>query len=299
MDQISETKKSSEKTGVLLGVLAYLLWGLLPLYWRRLGAVPAFQILAHRIVWAFIFTLLIMVVTKKIGLLVELFRAPRKLLAVGLSSLLITVNWGLYIWAVNDGRILETSLGYYLNPLVSVLLGVLILKEKIDNGIRIACGIAAAGIVLLSFAHGAFPWVALALALSFALYSLSKKLLGLDSIVGLMAETFMITPFALLFLAMEHKAGRGAFLQGTPAESILLGLSGIITATPLLLFSAGVKRLRLSRMGFLQYISPTLQLILGVFVFKENLSGVQAISFACVFCALLVFIISRKNAKKT
>ncbi len=299
MEIKNEIDKNQEMTGVILGVSAYVLWGLLPLYWRQLGAVAAFQILAHRIVWAFIFTLLIIIVSKKAGLLAALLKSPKKLLGVGISSVLITLNWGLYIWAVNDGRILETSLGYYLNPLVSVLLGVVILKEKIDNGIRLASGIAAAGIIILSVAYGAFPWVALSLAFSFALYSLSKKMLGLDSIVGLMAETAMVTPFALVFLYMEHKAGRGAFLQGSTAESILLGLSGIITATPLLLFSAGVKRLRLSRMGFLQYISPTLQLILGVFVFGEKLGGIKTVSFVCVFLALIVFIVTRKNAKKT
>ena len=288
-------KRSAETTGLLYGVGAYGLWGLFPLYWKRLSSVPAFQILAHRIVWAFILTGVLSFALGRRKDMVELFRQPKRLLATMAAGVLVTANWGIYIWAVNSGRIIETSLGYYLNPLVSVALGAFVLRERIDRGIVAACGIATVGIAILAVSYGKLPWVALTLAGTFALYGLIKKIVGLDALSGLAMETAPVFPVALGFLVFEHAAGRGAFGVAGGIETAMLALAGAVTAIPLFLYAQGVKRVSLSRMGFLQYISPTSQLLLGVFVFGETLSGVKAVAFAFVVSALAVFAATRRH----
>ena len=287
----------SERAGILYGIGAYGLWGMFPLYWKRLAAVPSMQILAHRIIWAFLLTAVLSALLGRRALIRQVLREPRRLLATIIAGLLVTANWGIYIWAVNSGKIVETSLGYYLNPLVSVALGLFVLKEKVDKGIIAACGIALAGIVILTISYGKLPWVALSLALTFALYGLIKKMVGLDALAGLAMETSPVFPLALAYLLFEQHAGRGAYLAIGPAETIMLTLAGLVTAIPLFFYAEGVKRIPLSKMGFLQYISPTLQLSLGVFVFGETLSGVRAIAFGFIIVALAVFAVTR--AKRT
>ncbi len=260
-------RQSEERVGTLFGLAAYGMWGLFPLYWKALAKVDSVQILAHRIVWAFAFTAVLIAVMRKGKALREAFSSIKRVAGVVAAGVLITANWGIYIWAVNQGRIIETSLGYYLNPLVSVLLGATVLRETLDRGIKAACAIALVGIVILTLSYGKLPWVALSLALSFALYGLIKKMIGLDALSGLVAETAVAFPFALAYLFLEHGAGRGAFLVLGVKESVMLGLAGVVTAVPLLAYAAGVKRIPLSRMGFLQYISPTTQLLLGVLVY--------------------------------
>lgn len=283
----------SERAGILYGIGAYGLWGMFPLYWKRLEAVPAMQILAHRIVWAFLLTAVLSALLGKRALLRQVLREPRRLVATMLAGFLVTANWGIYIWAVNSGKIVETSLGYYLNPLVSVALGLYVLKEKIDAGIVAACGMALAGIVILTVSYGKLPWVALSLALTFALYGLIKKMVGLDALAGLAMETSPVFPLALAFLLFEQHAGQGAYLNIGPVETTMLTLAGLVTAIPLFLYAEGVKRIPLSKMGFLQYISPTLQLSLGVFVFGESLTGARAIAFGFIMAALVVFALTR------
>jgi chloramphenicol-sensitive protein RarD len=288
--------RSAEATGLLYGIGAYGLWGLFPLYWKRLSAVPSFQILAHRIVWAFILTTLLSFALGKRKEMAALIRQPKRLFATMAAGLLVTANWGIYIWAVNSGRIIETSMGYYLNPLVSVALGAFVLREKIDRGIIAACAIASIGIAILAVSYGKLPWVALSLAGTFALYGLIKKMVGLEALSGLAMETAPVFPVALAFLIMEHAAGRGAFGASGGVETAMLALAGAVTAIPLFLYAQGVKRVSLSKMGFLQYISPTSQLLLGVFVFRESLGGVKAVAFAFVLAALAVFAASRRRA---
>ncbi len=283
----------SERAGMLYGIGAYGLWGMFPLYWKRLATVPSLQILAHRIVWAFLLTAVLSAVLGRGKLIAQVVREPRRLLAIILAGFLVTANWGIYIWAVNSGKIVETSLGYYLNPLVSVALGLIVLKERIDVGIITACGIALAGIVILTISYGKLPWIALSLALTFALYGLIKKMAGLDALAGLAMETSPVFPLALAFLLVEQHAGRGAYLSVGLIETIMLTLAGLVTAIPLFLYAEGVKRIPLSKMGFLQYISPSLQLSLGVFVFGEKLSSVQAVAFGFIIVALAVFALTR------
>ncbi|HUW69549.1 MAG TPA: EamA family transporter RarD [bacterium] len=283
----------SERAGILYGIGAYGLWGMFPLYWKRLSAVPAMQILAHRIVWAFLLTAVVSALLGRRKIIEQVIKEPRRLFATILAGIFVTANWGIYIWAVNSGKIVETSLGYYLNPLVSVALGLFVLKERIDAGIIAACGIALAGIIILTISYGKLPWIALSLALTFALYGLIKKMVGLDALAGLAMETGPLFPLALAFLLFEEHVGRGSYLSIGPVETIMLTLAGLVTAIPLFFYAEGVKRIPLSKMGFLQYISPTLQLSLGVFVFGETLSGVRALAFGFIIAALVVFAVTR------
>jgi chloramphenicol-sensitive protein RarD len=288
---------SVEALGLFYGLAAYSLWGLFPLYWKRLDMVPATQILAHRIVWAFIFTLALCFILGRKKDLAELFHSPKRLASTFAAGLLISLNWGVYIWAVNQSRIIETSLGYYLNPLLSAAMGAFVLREKLDKGMVVAYCIAGFGIVVLTVSYGKLPWVALTLALSFAFYGLIKKIAALDALTGLTVETGAAFPFALAFLVFEQRVGRGAFGTIGATGTIMLFMAGVVTAIPLLLYASGVKRLALSKMGFLQYLSPTLQLILGVFVFGEVVDLTQGIAFGCVVTALLVFGFTRRKIK--
>ncbi len=279
--------------GTLFGLAAYGMWGLFPLYWKSLSAVPPVQILAHRIAWAFAFTLILAIALKRAPAFRDLARNPKRLLATVAAGLLISVNWGIYIWAVNIGQIVETSIGYYLNPLISVVLGATVLREKLDRGIIVSCVIAGLGIAILTLSYGRLPWIALSLAASFSLYGLIKKMTGLDALTGLTAETAVVFPAALAYLWLEHAGGRGAFGALGGRETTLLALAGIVTAIPLLAYAAGVKRIPLSRMGFLQYLSPTLQLLLGVLVYGETVSGIRGVAFGFVLVALIVFALTR------
>lgn len=286
-------QKNSDPRGTLYGIAAYGLWGMFPLYWKLLSRVPALQILAHRVVWAFVLTTILSLALGKGKDFSVLLRQPRRLLATIATGFLVTANWGIYIWAVNVGRIIETSLGYYLNPLISIALGVIVLKEKIDKGILAASGMAVIGISILTVSYGQLPWVALSLGVTFALYGLIKKMVGLDALSGLAMETAPVFPVALAYLVVEHAAGRGSFMQIGTQETILLALAGAVTAIPLFFYAEGVKRIPLSRMGFLQYISPSGQLLIGVLVFKETLDAPRAIAFAFILSALAVYAFTR------
>jgi chloramphenicol-sensitive protein RarD len=287
----------SEALGLLYGLSAYSLWGLFPLYWKQLDMVPASQILAHRIVWAFFFTLVLCLVLGRKKDLVQLFHSPKRLISTFGAGLLISLNWGVYIWAVNESRIIETSLGYYLNPLLSAAMGAFVLREKLDKGMIAAYAVAGLGIVVLTVSYGKLPWVALTLALSFALYGLIKKMAALDALTGLTVETGAAFPFALAYLVFEQRVGRGAFGTIGGTGTVMLFMAGLVTAIPLLLYASGVKRLALSKMGFLQYLSPTLQLMLGVFVYSEVIDLTQGIAFGCVVAALLIFGFTRRRTR--
>ncbi|MBN2873941.1 MAG: EamA family transporter RarD [Spirochaetales bacterium] len=299
MDTDRHASKKDEANGIVYGVTAYGLWGLFPLYWKSLESVPSMQILAHRIVWSFVFTMILSLALGRRAAIAKLFREPKRLAATVLAGVLVSANWGIYIWAVNTERIIETSLGYYLNPLVSVALGTLVLRERIDHGIMVSSVIAGVGIVILTISYGQLPWISLSLAVTFALYGLIKKMAGLDALMGLAMETALVFPFALGFLAYEQVQGRGSFVEAGVLSTVLLVLAGAVTAIPLFFYAEGVKRVPLSRMGFLQYISPTLQLLLGVVVFGEVMSGSRMIAFAFILAALVVFAITRAKRSGT
>lgn len=275
--------------GLFYAAGAYTIWGLLPIYWKALQRVPAAEILAHRIVWAMAVTLLLIGLRRRRAWLGEAARSGRTLLAFGMSALLLTGNWFLYIWAVNAGHVVETSLGYFINPLVNVLFGVLLLRERLRPGQGVAVAVASAGVLYLTLQYGAPPWIALALAASFGLYGLLRKTARLGSLEGLTLETLLMVGPALAYLGYLEVTGAGTFGHTAPATSLLLIGSGLVTATPLLLFAAGARRITLTTLGLLQYIAPTLQFTLGVTVFGEALSPQRLIGFAIVWLALAIY----------
>lgn len=274
---------------------SYLLWGILPIYWKFLNHVPALEILAHRVIWSFIFVLTIVGLLKR--KLLKNFsqvqmRNRRTWLGLILASLFISINWLTYIYAVNTNHIVEASLGYYINPLVSLLLGVFVIREKINAIQMISFAVAGIGVIYMTVTFGKFPWIALLLALSFGLYGLSKKLIKVDSILGLFLETLFVLPIALLFLAYIGFNGQHHFLTGSLNNDLFLLGSGIATALPLLWFSIGAQKIPLYMVGFLQYIAPTISLILGTLLYKEPFTKDHAITFTCIWLAILVFTIS-------
>jgi chloramphenicol-sensitive protein RarD len=289
--------KSDTQTGAIQAAFSYVLWGLLPIYWKFIEQVNAKEILANRIFWSFIFMLFILFFTKKWGLFIQTLRGfaknKKQMLALVLASLLISVNWYTYIWAVNNGHMVEASLGYYINPLVSILLGMIVLKEKLSAAQYASFGLAAIGVLIISIAHGQIPWIALALALSFGLYGLAKKLINVDSSVGLTLETMAVTPIAAIYMIVLFVTGTNSFLHASLRTDLLLIGAGIATAVPLLYFAKGAQKIPLSLLGFIQYISPTITLILGIFVYGEHFSKVQLISFIFIWSALTIFSLSK------
>lgn len=282
--------------GTALGFSAYFLWGLLPIYWKTLSSVDPLQILAHRILWAAFFSCILLAALRGASALASAFKSPGRRGAAVMAGLLVTVNWGVYIWAVNSGHIVESSLGYYLSPLFVVLTGCLFLKERMDGGLKASLGIAAVGVVILAIDYGRVPWIALALALSWTAYSYVKKRAALDPLAGFALETVSVAPLALAFLAWRHASGLGAFVQSGPAVTALLVVAGPVTALPLLLYAEGLSRVPLSRMGLLQYVSPTLQLGIGVLLYGESFGGVDAVAFSVIAAAVVVFLATRGRA---
>lgn len=279
------------QAGIWYGLAAYGLWGLFPLYWKLLARVPALEVLAHRISWSFVVLVVLVAGLQRAGARTRQRPSARVTLLYGAAAVLIGVNWFLYVWAVNAGFVVETSLGYYITPLVNVLLGVVAFRERLRPPQWTAVGLAAAGVVHLTVTYGSIPWVAAGLALSFGIYGLVKKTAPLAALEGLTLETALLVAPATAYLWMLHGDGRGAFLRLDPATSVMLAGGGVVTVVPLLLFASAVRRVPLSVMGVLQYIAPTIQLLLGVLVFREPFSRSQMVGFSLVWLALLVFTV--------
>ncbi|MDD3438577.1 MAG: EamA family transporter RarD [Clostridiaceae bacterium] len=287
----------NDVSGVVYGVIAYTVWGLLPIYWKLLGEIPADEILAHRIFWAFLFVGGLFLSKNDIGVLKEAIKERKNIRNILICSFLITINWGTYIWAVNSGRILESSMGYYINPLMVVLLGMTVLKEKLNVLQYISIVFAAAGVIIITVQFGNIPWVSLLLALSFALYGLFKKLLKVESLTGMVLETAAIMPLALGYILFKLFSGQSALYSVPLSTAAILMLSGIATALPLLWFAMGAARLKLSTLGFLQYISPTLSLLLGVFLYGEKFTVTHLLSFSFIWTGLIIYSFSNFEAK--
>ncbi|MDF2858317.1 MAG: transporter [Neobacillus sp.] len=290
-------KKSETQLGVIYAGFSYLLWGLFPVYWKLLGEVSSGEILANRVFWSFIFMIVVLYLTKKQGLFLHTFKGfaqnKNQMYALIIASLTVTANWFIYIWAVNNGHLIEASLGYYINPLVSILLGVLVLKEKLNIYQYIAFILATIGVLIISISHGKFPWVAVALALSFGVYGLVKKMINVDSSVGLTLETLVLTPVAAIYMFYLFLNGSNSFLSsGIEIDLLLIG-AGAATAVPLLYFAKGAQKIPLSLLGFLQYIAPTIMLLLGVFVYNEHFSKIQLLSFTFIWSGLTIFSLSK------
>ena len=277
------------KRGILLGIGAYGIWGMFPIYWKWLQHVPAPELLSHRIVWSFVIMLGAMSVTRRWGKFRQATTSPRVRWVFLAAAVLIVVNWLTYVWAVNAGFIVETSLGYFINPLVSVLLGVIILKERLRPLQWLPIGLAAAGVLYLTLLYGSLPWIALTLAFSFGLYGLVKKAAPLGPVQGMTLETgFLFLP-AVGWLVMTQATGEGAFLHtGLGADLLMVG-AGIVTTIPLLMFAAAAQSIPLSMVGILQYLAPTLQFLIGVLVFDEPLAADRLIGFIVIWTALVIY----------
>jgi chloramphenicol-sensitive protein RarD len=275
--------------GILAGIGAYTLWGLFPIYWRLLEEVPAIEILAHRMVWSLLFVAVILTIQMDWHWLKEVSRNRRTMLTYTLAAILLSVNWFTYIWAVNAGYVVEASLGYFINPLVNILLGVIFLGEKLRTGQVAAVVLAGLGVIYLTVSYGSLPWISLVLAFTFGMYGLIKKTAPLESMHGFSLETMVLFLPALGFLLYRGATGIGAFVQQGTAVTLLLILAGPVTSIPLLLFGYSARRIPLSMLGFIQYIAPTLQFMLGVFVYAEPFPPARLLGFCIIWTALLVY----------
>lgn len=274
--------------GILNGIAAYVMWGFFPIYWKLLHDVPAPQLLSHRIGWSFLLLLAVILITKQWGDFRSTFNA-RVFRIYFIAAILIGVNWLLYVWAVNEGHILETSLGYFINPLLSVLMGVFFLRERLRLAQWIPVVLAAIGVAYLTFTYGRLPWIALSLAFSFGFYGLVKKLAPLGSLYGLTLETGILFVPAVIYLGIAQANRTAAFLHfGVTADLLMIG-AGVVTTIPLLLFASAAKQIPLSMIGILQYLAPTIQFLIGVFVYRESFDRSRLIGFSIVWLALIFF----------
>ena len=288
----------SSKGGIPLGLAAYAIWGFMPLYFKLLASVQPTEIVAHRIIWSVILLGLLATFWRRWGAIRAALGTGKVLVTLVVTACLIAVNWLVYIYAIVSGHVLEGSLGYYLNPLVNVLFGVVLLKERLTRPQVFACLLAAAGVVVMAAGAGSGLWISLVLALSFASYGFLRKVAPVDALEGLWVETLMLAPLSVLWVLWLAGQGTAGFATQGLAIDLLLILGGAVTALPLLLFTAAARRLPYSTLGFLQYIAPSLQFLLAVLVFHEPFGAVQALCFAAIWAALAIFSVEAiRNAR--
>ena len=286
------------RRGLIFGALAYVLWGTFPLYWTLLEPSGAIEILAHRIVWSLLTMTLILVLTRRVGQFTALLRDRRKLLLITGAAVVISLNWGGYIWGVNNGRVVETSLGYFINPLVTVLMGVLVLGERLRRLQWIAMGIAFVAVAVLTIDYGRLPWIALLLAFSFGTYGLLKKQAGVGAVESITLETIVLAPVAAAYIAWLTATGHSSFGNHGTGHALLLTTTGVITAVPLMLFGAAAIRVSMVSLGLLQYLAPTIQFALGLLVFHEAMPASRWIGFGLVWVALVIFTVEALNHRR-
>ena len=277
--------------GLIFALLCYTAWGVFPLYWKLLQIVPSEQILAHRVIWSLLFLSITILLIRKTPFL-KYLKNPKIIGTLIITSVLIGLNWGVYIFAVNHGHIVESSLGYYINPIISVILGVLFLKERLTRPQIIAVIFALSGVIWLTVHLGRIPWISLVLAFSFSFYGFLRKKVNLESLPGLMIETMILAPFALWYLWHVDQNHTGVFLNHSQMIDFLLILGGLITAIPLFMFGMAATRIPLSTLGFVQYLSPTIQLAIGLFVYHETFSPAYLFSFCLVWIGLTIYTYS-------
>jgi len=297
-EQTHQPKPPDSPLGVLLAASAFLIWGLSPIYWKALVSVPAFEILMHRMIWSFVFLAPLVLLLGHFSDLLKALTSGRTLLILMGTTVIVGGNWFLFIWAINSGHILQTSLGYYINPLVNVLLGFVFLKERLRRLQLVAVGLAAVGVTYLTLSYGQFPWVSLTLAFSFGFYGLIRKVAPVGPLVGLTVETLLLSIPATAYLAYLDQTGRGAFLHAGTGITFLLMGAALVTGLPLLLFTMGTKLLRLATVGFLQYIAPSCTFLLAVFIYHEPLVLAQLFTFGMIWTALGIYSYDSVKAYK-
>ena len=283
--------KPSPSAGFLYALLAYASWGLFPLYWKLFGGVSPLEIVSHRVLWSALLLAVFVAASRQLREVIAVVRNWRHLLVLFLTASLLSANWGIFIYGVLSKHVVETSLGYFLNPLISILLALVFLKERMNRWQTAAIALAACGVAHFGWHLGHIPWVALCLASSFGLYGLLRKVVRVSPLVGLLVETALMTPVAIGMIAFLSRNGHATF--GTSTSQIWLFASmGLITTMPLLWFNKAAKLLRLSTMGFLQYLTPTLQLLVGVFAFHEPFTSREGVSFALIWAAIAIYLTS-------
>lgn len=286
----------ARRTGMMAALSTYLIWGVLPLYWNLLARAEANEILAHRIIWSFIFMVVVLMVTKRWQSFKEdcraLWQNKKRGAILLLAAFTISLNWLTYIWAVNHGHVIDTSIGYYINPLMSVLFGIVFFRERISGLKKISLLLAAIGIVLMTYQLGKLPWVAVVLAVSFSVYGALKKQLHLNPFSSITLETLLMVPFAVPYIGMLMMSPANHFSLATPDLALYLMGTGVVTAVPLVLFSYGANLLPLNVLGFFQYISPTIGLLLGIFFFHETFGMAQISALGFVWAAIVLFTVA-------
>ncbi|WP_096017260.1 EamA family transporter RarD [Campylobacter lanienae] len=285
--------------GFILALATFIMWGVFPVFFKFIQGISATEVLAHRIIWSSVILFIVLIVTKKLTSLKRIAKIKKVILTLAITGILIASNWGIFIYAINQNEILATSLGYFINPLFSILLGAIILKEELSPALKLSIFIVFIAIGIQIYALGKMPFISIMLPLSFALYGLLRKRLGVRTFEGLFIETMILSPFALIYLIYLSLVSSSEF--GLNFNGIMLFLSGFITILPLLTFNASTKYLKLSTIGFLQYISPTLSMLIAVFVYNETLDLYKIISFVLIWISLAIAAISnlrRKNVTK-
>lgn len=291
-------KKLSYNQGIIYALACYVAWGLFPVFWKAITGVPAVNVLAHRIVWSFVFLLIWVLLTNR-QTFINYIKQPKLLIRLSMAGFVISANWGIYIYAVASNHIVEAGLGYYINPLVNVLLGYLFLKERLAIMQKVAVLFALIGVLYFTISYGQFPWISLLLATTFGLYGLLKKKANLESMPALTVETMAVFPFALAFLIYSSESNAiTSFFPNSAFSILLLILSGLITAIPLFWFGKSAQVIPLSTMGFIQYLSPTLQLLLGIFIYGETFGIEYLVCFAFVWAGLIFYTLSILKGKK-
>lgn len=285
------------KAGILYGLGAYLLWGVLPIYWKQLHHVGAVEILANRFIWSIVFVGMLIIVTGQFKSFLQEVRAIFSNWKTGiymvLAAIMLSLNWGIFIWAVEDGRIVETSMGYYINPLLNVCFGLFIFKEKLDKLQQFAVLSACLGVAYMVYVNGYLPWVSICIPLTFALYGVLKKSLKVSPFAGTMIETVLISPLALGYLYYLAEHGHNTYTSGDFRTIAFLIGAGAVTATPIILFNASAVRIPLYLVGFIQYISPSMSLLIGIFLYGEHFTTTHAITFGFIWFGLILFTISQ------
>ncbi|MES0446434.1 MAG: EamA family transporter RarD, partial [Desulfobacterales bacterium] len=275
--------------GVGYASAAFLIWGLSPIYWKVLRNIPAFEIIMHRVIWSFLFLIIILVFQRHLNELIAALKNRRTYLILLPTTILLGFNWFIYIWAVNNEHILQASLGYFINPLINVLLGMVFLKERLRPLQAVSLVLAGIGVLYLTFHYGAFPWIALSLAFAFGFYGLIRKVAPVSSLVGLSVEMLFLAVPALAYIVFLDNNGTGALFRISIKIDLFLMGAAFLTALPLLLFTRGARRLNLSTLGFLQYLSPSCMFLLGVYLYNEPLLNAQILTFVLIWTALLIY----------
>ena len=279
--------------GIICGIIAFLVWGALPLYWKQLESIPPLTITAHRLVWSTVTLLIILIIRGRFSVLIDKIKQPKTLIYSTLTGLLLFSNWLIYVWAVNSGMIVSVSFGYFVLPIIYIVIGYFMLKESMSRMQIIAVAIATLGVLVQGIGIGAIPWVALSVACTFAVYGVSKKKMKSDGFTTLTIEVGALSPFAIYYLYQQHEQQNNVWLDGTVSNILLIALSGLATITPLLFFTAAAKRIPLNLLGILQFIAPTGQFMIGILYYQEMINLTQVIAFSLIWIAITIYSISK------